>query len=316
MNFKIDERTILKIKHGSHAYGLNTPMSDLDIKGVAIEPLEYHLGFMHVFEQFEHMGSKDGSDDVVIYSLKKFAKLAAGCNPNIIEILFGEESDILFIDESGEELRANRDLFLSRKARFTFAGYAYAQLKRIKSHREWLLNPPKAPPKRSDYGLGETMVVNASDLGAFESLIDKKLEIDMPKDVLTMFVRERSYRSAKTHYDQYVNWTKTRNVVRGALEAKSGYDTKHAMHLIRLMRMCKEIMSLGKVIVKRHDRDELLAIRDGLWTYEKIVDHAETLEKECTGLYETSTCLPHHSDCEKLDRLIVDITEKYLKKHG
>ena len=42
---------ILLVTHGSHAYGLNTPTSDLDIKGIAIPPREYFLGFANSFEQ-------------------------------------------------------------------------------------------------------------------------------------------------------------------------------------------------------------------------------------------------------------------------
>jgi len=45
------------------------------------------------------------------------------------------------------------------------------------------------------------------------------------------------------------------------LEAKFGFDTKHAMHLIRLLRMAREILETGVVHVKRPDAEELSAIR-------------------------------------------------------
>src|ERR1044072_8096814 len=141
MNFDLDARTILKVKHGSHAYGTNVVTSDVDVKGVCIEPLSHQLGFLHSFEQHELMASRGHSHDLVIYSLKKFAKLAADCNPNIIEVLHVDDSDVLFIDEFGDRLREIRDEFLSKKAKFTFSGYAHAQLKRIKTHRAWLLDP-------------------------------------------------------------------------------------------------------------------------------------------------------------------------------
>jgi predicted nucleotidyltransferase len=44
-----------------------------------------------------------------------FVRLAADCNPNIIEILFVDDSDVLDINSWGEELREFKDNFISRK---------------------------------------------------------------------------------------------------------------------------------------------------------------------------------------------------------
>lgn len=49
----LPERTILLTKSGSQAYGTSTPTSDLDVKGVAVAPKEYYLGFLKRFEQAE-----------------------------------------------------------------------------------------------------------------------------------------------------------------------------------------------------------------------------------------------------------------------
>ena len=44
MNFDIEEHPILKVLSGSHAYGLATPTSDFDYRGIAIPPIEYFHG--------------------------------------------------------------------------------------------------------------------------------------------------------------------------------------------------------------------------------------------------------------------------------
>lgn len=318
MDFDFNARTILLVKHGSQAYGLATPSSDLDVKGVLIEPRRYHYGYLHRFEQHEEQATKDHERDLVIYSLKKFAKLAADCNPSIIEVLWGDDADVLHIDGFGEELRGARQGFLSRKARFTFSGYAHSQLKRIKTHRAWLLDPPKAAPVRSDFGLSDVDQINKSELGAGNAMFESPAEmskVGIPANVVTLFTKENAYQSAKTHYDQYVNWVKTRNPARSALELRHGYDTKHAMHLVRLMRMCKEILATGNVIVKRSDRDELLGIRNGMMTYDQLIEHAEALEADCEALYETSP-LPHAADHVMLDKLVVKLTDRYIRLHG
>ncbi len=316
MNFDVLSRTILRVRHGSHAYGTNIETSDLDVKGVCIEPMTHQLGFLHTFEQYERAASKGHETDEVIYSLKKFAKLAADCNPNIIEVLHVDESDVLAIDEFGEELRSHKDAFLSKKAKFTFSGYAHAQLKRIKTHRAWLLNPPAALPSRKEFGLSDTSKISTSELGAFEASVQQGMDIEMPKDVLTLFVLEKRYHAAKVQFEQYENWKKTRNAARADLEAKYGYDTKHGMHLLRLMRMCVEILETGKVQVKRPDREELLQVRAGLWPYDRLIEEAEALEQKCDKLYLTTEALPKEPDRNFLDELVVDMSLRYHAKHA
>jgi uncharacterized protein len=315
MHFDVSARTILLVRHGSHAYGLNTPESDEDYKGVCVKTKECYFGFTRRFEQHEHMGSKSDGIDSVVYSLDKFATLAADCNPNIIEILHVANEDVLKCDSFGEELRSHRDDFLSKKARWTFSGYAAAQLKRIKTHRAWLLNPPKGAPSRADFGLSVGDRVSKSELGAFDSMAADGLDVTLPKAVVTLFTREKAYQAANTHFNQYLNWVKTRNPKRAEGEAKWGYDVKHGCHLIRLMRMCKEILATSNVLVKRPDREELLAIRRGERTYDSLIDEAERLEAECDALYETST-LPREPNRAKLDEMIVDMTSRYLSQHG
>ena len=317
MNFDVDARTILLVRHGSHAYGMATPTSDLDSKGVCIEPKEFHFGFLHTFEQHERSAHKGAPEDLVVYSFKKFCKLAADCNPNIIEVLHVERSDVLKLDPLfGEELFSMAPFFLSKKARWTFAGYAHAQLKRIKTHRKWLLEPPKAPPTRKQFGLSESSKVSKSELGAFDAVLDQGMAIELSKELLTVFTREKQYHAAKTHFEQYEHWKKSRNPARAELEARFGLDTKHAAHLVRLMRMCKEILESGKVIVKRPDAAELLSIRAGAWPYDRIVEYAEKLEAECAVLYDSAGALPYKPDVVAIDARLVDMTERYLRAHG
>jgi predicted nucleotidyltransferase len=316
MNFNISDHTILKVRHGSWAYGLNVEGSDVDIKGVCIEPLEYHFGFAKNFEQHVQEVSKGHPNDLVIMSLKKFCKLACDSNPNIIECLFGADEDVLFIDSFGEELRAFRDNFLSLKARHTFAGYAHSQLKRIKSHRGWLLNPPQEPPSRKSFGLPESHGVTKTELGAFENLQASGSDVGLSKEVLDLYSREKAWKNMHQQWSQYQNWKTSRNPVRAELEEKFGLDCKHASHLIRLMRMCKEILQLGTVVVKRPDRKELLNIRNGGRDYDSIVEEAERLDAECAELYKTSKVLPHSPNVNKIDAFVVDLTDRYLKVKG
>lgn len=312
--FNVESRTIMYVRHGSHAYGLNIPTSDVDYKGICIPPKACYFGFTQRFEQRESMQSSKGGDDCVVYALSKFSALAAECNPNIMEILHVSNDDIVLMNEFGEALRAIKDQFVSKKAKHTFSGYAHAQLKRIKTHRAWLLNPPEHAPVRKTFGLDEAQQISKTELGAFIAA-EPETVAALPKDMITLFTREREYQDALRNYAQYVSWKRDRNPARAELEAKFGYDVKHGTHLLRLMRMCVEILETGKVNVKRPDREELLKVRFGERSYESLIEEAETLEAKSELLYKTSS-LRNSCDKAAIDTFIIDLTDRYIKKHG
>jgi hypothetical protein len=387
------------------------PDSDIDVRGVLIPPSEYFHGYLKHFEQatesipknFEFNGIAFGDNlskhvgrsilneekiDSVIYDIRKFCRLAADSNPSLLELLYADENCRIITSPLAELLLENRDLFLSIKAKWTYSGYAISQLKRIRTHRQWLLNPPTSKPTRADFCLPEHTTIPRDQLMAAESLIKRKIEEwlgsqeELPREVLedirnrttnaikdiwssvidgcwvvekedfgyritkptppineygdidenklchaagkllgydSNFLKlldmERGYRSAIKQFQQYEEWKTNRNPVRAELEAKYGFDCKHGMMLVRLMRMCKEIMELGKVIVKRPDAEELLAIRNGAWSYDQLIEWAENQEKELNKIYESGkSSLPKTPDHNKLDELCQRIVEKFLSK--
>jgi len=350
MNKKyIDDRTIFSTIVGSKAYGTDTPESDTDVRGIAImDNLKYYFGYLDKFEQFENK-----IDDIVIYDIRKAFKLISEANPNMLDLLFADDKFHQYVHPIFERVLADRDKFLSTNVRFRYTGYAASQLGRIKTHRSWLLNPPKKKPERSDFGLPERKLLSKDHMGAFQQVManllrgtteylnfsdETKEELKnanwvglvqrrgAPEECLSevqqitgasdawmdALQREQKYITAKRHFDSYQQWKTGRNQKRAELEQKFGYDTKHAMHLVRLMRMGKEILETGKVIVFRPDREELLEIRNGSWEYERVEEYANRMEKEIIELYETSS-LPKNPDRVFLNNLCIEIIEDYLQ---
>lgn len=324
----LQSNTIFVTKHGSHAYGTNLPSSDEDFKGIVIPPKEYFLGFNKKFEQTESR-----NPDIVLYDIRKFFRLAADCNPSIIEVLFTDPSDWILEGESKAYLSFGKiydekESFLSRKAKHTFSGYAISQLKRIKTHKRWLLKPLSKPPTRQDYGLKENREVPKEQLGAAEASILRELDLSggVPEfskletiahklgyddNFIDYLHREQKYRQAHQEWTQYCTWKEQRNPARAKLEAKFGYDTKHAMHLVRLLRMCREILEDGQVLVKRPDAKELLEIRAGAWNYEDLMTWAEKQDQELVEVEKRSK-LPKSPDREKLNNLCINIIKEFL----
>ena len=307
MHFEIKENTILRTLHGSRAYGTNVETSDYDYKGVAVAPLDTYVGFARNFEQHETYVSKGHDRDEVIYDIRKFFKLASDCNPNILEILFVDESDIISITPIGEKLMEMRDDFISKKAKYTFTGYAISQLKRIKGHRGWLLDPPKKKPEREDYGLPIDTKMSTSERGAYEHV--SKTEV-LPDHIMRLLTKEKQYAAAKRRWDQYQSWKKNRNKARAKDEAEFGFDGKHAYHLVRLLRMGKEILQGKGVLVKRPDAEELLEIRSGLWSYDRLISESEEYIKDIDELYEKSS-LPKTPQVNKLHQKCAELVLEF-----
>lgn len=338
---------IFKYVSGSHAYGMNRAGSDEDVRGVFIAPLSkafdlfqsgsvgsgtvgqrlksaieaLDAGEMEAAKEHIRIAldpengdltmsvgtvHKPGTDEE-LQELRKFFKLAAESNPNIIEILYIDRL-IQIQTPVWDLIRAKRDMFLSKRARWTFAGYAIAQLNRIKTHRGYLINPPAKKPVRAEYGLPDESVIPKDYYGAILTLPNSAVATGL-QDVVR---KEVAYRDALDHWRSYENWKKQRNQKRAELEAKFGCDTKHASHLVRLARMGREILEKGEVLVFRPDREELCSIRDGAWPYEKIVEFADGIDAELDGLYKTSA-LRDRPDHKGIANLYREICEEFYK---
>ncbi len=171
----VEAKAILLTKVGSHSYGINTASSDIDYKGIFIAPKEYYLGLKNIEqkdkgwdENSERFPILNGVQDLVFYELRKYLKLAKDANPNILELLFESTEFYEYIHPRvGRKLLESRELFLSKKIKYSYSGYAYSQIRKIKSHRKWLLNPPTKKPSAEDYGLTDKSALDKSEEKAF-----------------------------------------------------------------------------------------------------------------------------------------------------
>lgn len=191
MNFDLEPRTILLVISGSRAYNLYTPESDIDFRGVAVASRDVYHGFLNSWDQTDsksHMEpfrkllneeelklAKNGLEGA-IYNIKKFFFLAANSNPNVLDILFCRDEEVKLQTFQGKLLRDNRNLFLSKRIKFTLSGYACSQLNRIKLHRSYLLSPPLKQPERKDFGLPENRLIAKNKYEAVESAIQKQMD--------------------------------------------------------------------------------------------------------------------------------------------
>ena len=136
--------------------------------------------------------------------------------------------------------------------------------------------------------------------------------IGLDDNLIQIIKKEKEFENKLSEYKSYCDWKKNRNPKRAILEEKYGFDLKHATQLVRLLKLGKEILETGKVQVKRtHDREELMAIKNGAWTYEQLIEYADRIEDEVKEAYLKSK-LPNQPNIKLLDKLLIDITEKSI----
>lgn len=340
-------KMIFKCVAGSHLYGTNTPLSDIDERGVFIPDNRYFHGFVNRIEQFE-----DKKNDTTYFELRKFLHLACENNPNIIELLFVPVESMRFCTSEWISIINARQFFVCKKSKFTFTGYAHSQFNRIKLHRRWLMHPPTRQPERVDFGLLEHKSTLTKDqIGAFNVLLALKLEnikefhplkeqielmnetydfkalcqqfravdpkalqeiIPITDEFIEIIQKENAYAVASHEWNLYQNWKKNRNPERAILEEKYGFDTKHGSHLIRLISEGEELLMTGKITFPRPDASYLLDIKNGKYKYEELADILENYDKKFEDLYVNSP-LQNSPNRPKVDELCIDIVETFLK---
>ena len=299
--------TIYETVHGSRAYGLAREGSDLDLKGVLVGPRDWYFGHRAAPEQIE-LGP-----DHVRYEVRKLLRLLCNANPTVLEVLFTHPRHHQIVTVAGRRLLESRQLFVTRKVAQSFLGYADGQLKRLETHRRWHSHPPAGPPSREEFGLPAHMAdakpLSKSDTGAAAVLLEQGTQLSA--NLMELLRREKRYQAALTRWSQFQQYLRHRNPRRAELEKKFGYDTKHAMHLIRLQRMGLEILQTGEVIVERKDRDELLAVRDGAWDYPRLQAEAQKNRKGIEAALPQSP-LPDAVDDDEVRDLSVELIETTL----
>ena len=128
---------------------------------------------------------------------------------------------------------------------------------------------------------------------------------------------EKEYATSKRHYDQYVSWKKNRNPARADIETKYGYDTKHAMHLVRLLRMAEEIITTGTMNVYRPDRDELVKIRNGLFSYDYLIEYSEETVDRLTNIVRSGkSAVRKTPDIDRISDISLYIKDSVYKRLG
>jgi len=226
---------------GSELHGAKVGQTDdTDIYGVYIGHPAEALG-LNPREHF--VWSSAGNErrnrpddvDVTLYSLRKWAGMAAKGNATALHFLFAAPQEVPAGSKTWQKVQANANLFLSRTSAKQFVGFADAQFKRLTGEK----------------GSGQ-----------------------------------------KGQRPEYI--------------CAFGYDTKAAMHGLRLLYECIELMQQGRITLPRPEKELLIEVRSGAWTFERVLGQAQRLFKEVEDAVASSP-LPEKVDREAISSLLAQV---------
>ena len=244
---------ILRVQVGSGVHGTAIAgTDDRDELGLCLEPPQFVTGLARVpngirgegpsvrFEQYERHTAWDrpggvanrsgaGDLDVIIYSARKWARLALAGNPTVLLVLFVPDKEVVFRAEAGAELAANAHRFVSRLAAARYLGYLQGQ-------QAAMTGQAGANPNRPE------------------------------------------------------------------LVAVHGYDTKYAMHALRLGIQGIELLSTGRITlpVPEPDREYLRSIRRGERPLAEVLNAIAAAEARLERLRDSAS-VPDEPDRRWVD---------------
>jgi predicted nucleotidyltransferase len=218
--------------HGAKVDGTN----DTDWYGVFIEPPDKMIGLdrdeFFVFTTGGKAGGNGPKDvDVCLYSLRKWAGMAAKGNPSALHFVFAKEE---FSSNAWARIIRQRDLFASKQHLKPFLKFADDQMERLCGRK------------------GQ------------------------------------------------------KNIHRAALEEQHGYDTKYAMHVIRLYLEGKEYIETGKITLPNPKVSLLVAIRQGQYKRHEVEEMGKQLAAEAMASQEKSQ-LPEMANLKAINELITSV---------
>ena len=321
---------LLEAVSGSRAYGLATPESDTDIKGVFYLPKSMFYGMEYIPQ------ISNETNDIVYYELGRFIELLLQSNPNTLELLASPPDCVRYRSPLMDAFKT--EWFVSKACRQSFAGYAYGQIKKARGLNKKISNPmssekksvldfchivegAKTVPLRqwlSQRGMeqrrvGLVKIAHARELYALFYDPDGTRGyhgIALKPEATNLSFNQDGYSSYCREYASYQQWLAERNETRyqGTQAHGQGYDAKNMMHTFRLLETARDIACHGEIRPRRPNRDELLAIKRGESFYEDLLEKAERLMAEVETAFDASD-LPETADAASALAALVSVRE-------
>lgn len=313
----VERGKILEIKSGSNLYGLNTENSDEDYVGIFLAPKEYILGLQTIEQvdlsiKIKHENGKNTKDavDRNFYEFKRFCKLAMQGNPNIIEILFTNEDNIVYCNKYGKKILDNKHLFVSRDIIPKFEGFAQSQKKKL-------------------------LVRTENMVGLIEGLAYlQKVSLDgREKDTLPELIGNVEFdkyfkqNNNKVHFNIGAHTINRNITVKSGIKwlentianssnrieniKNAGWEFKHGSHLLRLLYQIEELCETGILKYPLKQNDTILKVKKGQVSYSDFAKLVEEVEAK-VEIAKKLDILQKHPRTKEIEKIVMEVYEEWL----
>lgn len=313
---------VVEMVFGSHLYGLNTPSSDKDYKGVVLPTKEQILLQQAKFSLKQSTGNdkqKNTSDDVDIEfaSLHNFIDHACQGETFAIDMLHAPKSTIIHSSDIWEYLQENRHKFYTKGMK-AYVGYVRKQAAKygVKGSRLAVLEEALTVAKVVDNGMGGRLVGLLEDrlpVGEYSQWVETE-HPQVGKQIfyeicgrkfqstlkLPMFIDQLQH-----VYDSYGERAKL-------AQSNEGVDFKAVSHALRAGYQAKWIYLEGGFEYPLKETDFLMQVKKGELDYTTVVQpELERLVDEVMLLADASS-YPEKVDRKFWDKFVSEIHESIV----
>lgn len=297
----MEERKLLyRLKFGSHLYGLQTPISDIDYVSV-IMPLPKDLLGLQKMESIDSStkksdeNRKNTSDDIddIAYTLHRFIHLLVKGDPSLTECLFSNEFE--YEDPIITELKSFKEKIISNSVKDRFLGFAFSQKMKLLTKKERYTSlknsvsyiekefSDKLNPEKDSYLLTQEELDYVNSTLKYYKGEKGNIE-HFHKGMSLRVIFER----LQYELGLYGWRVKTKDF------ENLGYDPKFGYHSIRLLMEGEELLSTGNLTmpIPEPNHSILMNIKNGNVSYEDLIKLYDSFEEKVKSIDSVLNDIP------------------------
>jgi predicted nucleotidyltransferase len=143
---------------------------------------------------------------------------------------------------------------------------------------------------------------------------------ELVKNNRHIFLSEKMYHTFKGMAHSHLSRLKSGHVKEGRKELanQKGFDTKDAMHSLRVLLQIRDILELGELDIRKH-MNFLMDVRDGEYSLDYIINKCDDILKELELIVAHGSAVPHSPNEKSIKHLLeksIEIKFGSLSKYG
>lgn len=314
-------RKIVYMKFGSHLYGTDTPVSDIDYKGVYM-PTKRELLLCRFKPSINSSTGNDseknkaGDIDDEIFSLHQFIKLACEGQTVAMDMIHAPDHMLRVSSDVWSKIVANKDKLYTKNlnafvgycrkqaAKYGIKGSRLSDARSVHSFLSKLIGTTKMRDVWDELPTGEHIHFlppndkDTNNCRIYQVCGKKFLEtvkVEKVIESLDVFINEFGHRAKLAEQNQGIDWKAVSHAMRAAYQLEQIYTEGNIVFPLRNAQYIKDV-KLGKL-------DYLTQVAPKL---EELMENTERLSESCS--------FPEKVDTEFWDDFLFEVMENELNR--